>query len=226
MSVTRECANPAVAGTLDSIMSSSPATARVPGTRTRAARWWGAIAIAAALGLSACSELEQQLIATFEIPMPPEYEDWIVRAAATCPAAEITPALLAAQIATESKFDVNAVSHRDAQGPAQFIPGTWDIWGMDADGDGMANPFSIPDATFAQAAFLCDNHRRATEGVATGRLVGDPVNLALAGYNAGWGAVERAGGIPSGGEFTTETRPYIERIRAREAHYAWLNEPR
>lgn len=97
---------------------------------------------------------------------------------------------------------------------------------MDADGDGMANPFSIPDATFAQAAFLCDNHRRATEGVATGRLVGDPVNLALAGYNAGWGAVERAGGIPSGGEFTTETRPYIERIRAREAHYAWLNEPR
>ena len=42
-----------------------------------------------------------------------------------------------------------------AVGPMQFIPSTWAVWGVDADGDGVANPFDIFDAAVAAANYLC-----------------------------------------------------------------------
>jgi membrane-bound lytic murein transglycosylase B len=42
-----------------------------------------------------------------------------------------------------------------AVGPMQFIPGTWDIVGVDADGDGDKNPQDIDDAALATAVYLC-----------------------------------------------------------------------
>jgi hypothetical protein len=42
-----------------------------------------------------------------------------------------------------------------AVGPMQFIPSTWAIYGADADGDGVANPFDINDAALAAARYLC-----------------------------------------------------------------------
>ena len=42
-----------------------------------------------------------------------------------------------------------------AVGPMQFIPSTWATWGVDADHDGVKNPFDIFDATAAAAAYLC-----------------------------------------------------------------------
>ena len=42
-----------------------------------------------------------------------------------------------------------------AVGPMQFIPGTWDVVGVDADGDGDKNPQDIDDAALATAVYLC-----------------------------------------------------------------------
>ncbi len=42
-----------------------------------------------------------------------------------------------------------------AVGPMQFLPGTWRQWGTDANGDGVADPFSLPDAALAAGRYLC-----------------------------------------------------------------------
>jgi membrane-bound lytic murein transglycosylase B len=42
-----------------------------------------------------------------------------------------------------------------AVGPMQFIPSTWAGWGVDANGDGIKDPFNIFDATAAAADYLC-----------------------------------------------------------------------
>ncbi len=45
-----------------------------------------------------------------------------------------------------------------AVGPMQFIPGTWRAVGVDADGDGRANPQDLNDAAAATAVYLCSGH--------------------------------------------------------------------
>ncbi|RKS93348.1 membrane-bound lytic murein transglycosylase B [Microbacterium sp. AG790] len=42
-----------------------------------------------------------------------------------------------------------------AVGPMQFIPDTWDRWGADGNGDGVADPNQIDDAALATARYLC-----------------------------------------------------------------------
>lgn len=42
-----------------------------------------------------------------------------------------------------------------AQGPMQFMPSTWAKWGADGNGDGVADPNQIDDATLAAARYLC-----------------------------------------------------------------------
>ena len=44
-----------------------------------------------------------------------------------------------------------------AVGPMQFIPGTWAWIGVDADGDGAADPHDIDDAAAGAARYLCLN---------------------------------------------------------------------
>jgi Transglycosylase SLT domain len=42
-----------------------------------------------------------------------------------------------------------------AVGPMQFLPTTWDVVGVDADGDGVKNPHDLDDAALAAAVYLC-----------------------------------------------------------------------
>ena len=75
-----------------------------------------------------------------------------------------------------------------AVGPMQFIPGTWGRWGVDGNGDGVADPQNIYDAALATAHYLCStgdlgsdagleaayyayshDHGYASRGVATAR---------------------------------------------------------
>ena len=43
---------------------------------------------------------------------------------------------------------------RGASGPAQFLPGTWERFGLDGDGDGARDPYDPADAIPAMASYL------------------------------------------------------------------------
>lgn len=99
--------------------------------------------------------------------------------------------LLKAVARAESGFNPRAVSKAGAQGIMQLMPGT-------ARALGVRNPFDPVENIFAGAAYL----RSLLD-----RFGGNEV-LALAGYNAGPGAVERAGGVPP----YPETEAYVKRV--------------
>jgi hypothetical protein len=52
------------------------------------------------------------------------------------------------------QYDQDPIYDR-AVGPMQFIPSTWSVVGVDADGDGKRNPQDIDDAALAAAVYLC-----------------------------------------------------------------------
>jgi hypothetical protein len=102
--------------------------------------------------------------------------------------------LVLAVIEAESNFNPQAQSPRNAQGLMQLIPAT-------------AGRFGVED--------VWDPEQNLRGGMAYLRWLlsyfqGD-VELALAGYNAGEGAVTRYGGVPP----YAETRSYVSRIIAR-----------
>jgi murein DD-endopeptidase MepM/ murein hydrolase activator NlpD len=63
--------------------------------------------------------------------------------------------VLAAINKIESNFGRNmGPSSAGAIGWMQFMPSTWERWGLDADGDGIADPWSAEDAVTAAARYL------------------------------------------------------------------------
>jgi Transglycosylase SLT domain len=65
------------------------------------------------------------------------------------------PSILAAINEIESGFGQNlGPSSAGALGWMQFMPSTWDAYGVDADGDGKADPNDPEDAIFAAARYL------------------------------------------------------------------------
>ncbi|WP_026066043.1 lytic transglycosylase domain-containing protein [Actinoalloteichus spitiensis] len=58
-----------------------------------------------------------------------------------------------------------------AVGPMQFLPQTWAEWGVDADGDGVADPQDIDDAALAAGNYLCDSGGDLTEPAGWWRAV-------------------------------------------------------
>lgn len=150
------------------------------------------VPVAAAL-LTACAASPQ---------VPAEYRGKVRQAGRACP--ELSGKLVAAQLQQESGWDPRAESSRGAQGLAQFMPETWQRWGRDLNGDGTADPFDAAEAIDAQARLMC----YLVDQAKSSGLTGDPVVLALAAYNAGWGPVTEHGGVPP----FPETEQYVERI--------------
>jgi hypothetical protein len=65
------------------------------------------------------------------------------------------PAVLAGINAVETAFGTNlGPSYAGAVGWMQFMPSTWDAYGVDANGDGVADPNNPEDAIFAAASYL------------------------------------------------------------------------
>jgi murein DD-endopeptidase MepM/ murein hydrolase activator NlpD len=63
--------------------------------------------------------------------------------------------VLAAINKIESNFGQNmGPSSAGAIGWMQFLPSTWERWGVDADGDGVANPWNAADAIYSAARYL------------------------------------------------------------------------
>ncbi len=116
----------------------------------------------------------------------------IVEAAAK--ASRLDPALVAAVIAAESAFQPRAVSRKGARGLMQLMPAT-------ARRLGVRRPFDPAENVRGGAAYLSELAER----------YGDrSVELVLAAYNAGEGAVDEYKGVPP----YRETREYVRRVLA------------
>jgi hypothetical protein len=106
----------------------------------------------------------------------------------------VSPRLIKAVAVVESGLDPHAVSHKGAQGLMQLMPAT-------------ARRYGVRDAFDP-----LENLRAGTAHLRDLLLEFDGnLTLALAAYNAGAGAVRRAGGVPA----YRETRNYVTRVRSR-----------
>jgi len=122
---------------------------------------------------------------------PEEIDQSIVMAAARH---NVDPNLVRAVIKVESNFNSNAVSRKGAMGLMQLMPKT-------ARELRVKNPFDPEqnaDAGVRHLKYLLEKYN------------GD-VNLTLAAYNAGEGAVRRSAGVPR----IAETQDYVRRITHR-----------
>src|SRR5829696_2000710 len=106
----------------------------------------------------------------------------------------VDPRFIHAVIWQESKYDIDARSHAGAQGLMQLMPATAKRFGCDDRND----PVSNIEAGTKYLSWLLK------------RFSGN-VELALAGYNAGEGAVDKYDGIPP----YNETQNYVKIISKR-----------
>ena len=105
---------------------------------------------------------------------------------------KMDPALVRAVIETESNWNPKAYSHKGAGGLMQLIPTTAQRYGA----YDIFDPQQNIDAGVKYLRTLLERYR--------GNL-----DLALAAYNAGEGAVDRAHGVPS----FRETRDYVQKVQ-------------
>ncbi|WLW53237.1 NlpC/P60 family protein [Streptomyces sp. YU58] len=136
------------------------------------------------------------------LSVPAQYKTLVEDAGKTCP--EVTPNLLAALLTQESGFGPKRTSPVGAQGIAQFMPSTWEVHGIDGNGDGKRDVWDPEDAIPSSAQYLCDLARDVKD------VPGDKQQNMLAAYNAGSNAVRRYEGIPP----YKETQNYVRSIEA------------
>ena len=90
------------------------------------------------------------------IGVPKDLRPLYVAAARTCKG--LPWSVLAAIGQVETGHGRNtAVSYAGAQGPMQFMPGTFAAYGVDGDRDGVADINNAADAIFSAANYLCAN---------------------------------------------------------------------
>lgn len=109
----------------------------------------------------------------------------------------VDPALLKGVIRAESGFRSNAVSSAGAQGLMQLMPST-------AKALGCSDPFDPEQNVDAGAKYLKQQINRFGS-----------VELALAAYNAGAGAVMKYGGVPP----YRETQNYVRKVLSYRDNY-------
>jgi hypothetical protein len=127
-----------------------------------------------------------------DIPLSGDCDlDWIIFRAGE--KAGVDPRFIHAVIKQESKYDPKAVSYAGAQGLMQMMPATAKRFGLKDPFDATANV----EAGTKYLKWLLE------------RFDGD-VSLALAGYNAGEGAVDKYKGVPPYGQ----TQNYVRTIVA------------
>ena len=120
----------------------------------------------------------------------------------SCARYNIDPLLIYAQMHQESSFKLKATSYKGARGLMQLMPGTAIRFGV----TDIYNPKQNIEGGVKYMRWLLDKF-------------GGDVSLALAGYNAGEGAVMKYGNqIPP----YRETQEYVRRISAR---YASITNP-
>ncbi len=112
-------------------------------------------------------------------------------------------ALVKAVTATESAFNPNAISHKGAVGLMQIMPATAAQYGVRSEpGVSVTQKLKVPDVNIQVGTRLLAD---------LFRLYPDRIDLVLAAYNAGQGAVSRAGHqIPN----FRETQHYVRKVLA------------
>ena len=139
------------------------------------------------------------------------------------PYCDLPAPLLAAILKVESNFN-NAARNPDSGAftMAQFLPRTWAEWAVNGnpDDDATVDPADVSDVIFTAARYLC----------ALGAGNPDTQRFAIAAYNAGPTAVQRAGGIPHEAECPDgypasldkfcETADYVRKVFAQAAAFA------
>ncbi|WP_062993259.1 lytic murein transglycosylase [Nocardia anaemiae] len=85
-----------------------------------------------------------------------------------------------------------------AIGPMQFLPGTWGLYAADGNGDGVADPHNVFDASLAAGKYLCSGGLNLRDPQQELRAVLRYNNsLAYAANVLSWSAAYRTGGTPS-----------------------------
>lgn len=116
---------------------------------------------------------------------------------------------IAAQIEAESGWDPTlGANHAGASGLTQFIPSTWAVYGHGA------SPNDPVAAIRAMGEYLRDLRSQLKPVIDAHPDMA--VELIMAGYNAGPGAVQNYGGVPP----YSETQTYLSRIRGLAGIYA------
>ncbi|HEV3155258.1 MAG TPA: lytic transglycosylase domain-containing protein [Candidatus Baltobacteraceae bacterium] len=110
----------------------------------------------------------------------------------------VPPALINAVVMAESAGDPSAISVAGAQGLMQLMPGT-------SASCGISNAFDPEQNVDCGTRYLHDLLAKYDNNV----------ELAVAAYNAGPGAVDRFGGIPP----YAETRAYVSRVLTAYRNY-------
>jgi hypothetical protein len=100
-------------------------------------------------------EVDQSEASSYALSViPASYLELYRRAAPTCPGLPWTVLAGIGTVETGNGSNVHR-SVAGAEGPMQFEPSTWALYGIDADGDGKANIDDPTDAVFSAARYLC-----------------------------------------------------------------------
>jgi hypothetical protein len=93
--------------------------------------------------------------------VPANYVPWLEKAAARYELRARGLSIIAAVHQIESDFGRSTLpgvrsgtNSAGAAGPGQFLAATWEAYGVDADGDGRRDIYSVPDSIFATANYL------------------------------------------------------------------------